>query len=224
MSMWEPFTEPARNAMVLAEKFATEVGNRSIGSLHIFVGIVDAGGDAAEELRLRGASAGRVREVAESLVQSGGAPKSQEMTFDSNAKRVIELAFEQARDLNQSYLSTEHLMLGYLRECRLRSDLLAKLQIDPVTFQATILDRAKSAPQRRPATRGKMTASLEELFDRFGGTSIPPDTLWSRLRGAAENEDAVAALCYAFSIALRSGWTWRDAAEKIEQFLEENSG
>ena len=117
MSMWEPFTERARRSIVLAQEEAQRLGNNYIGTEHILLGIISEGESlAAKVLETLGVNLAKVRQEVEAIVGRGGQTVQQEMVFTPRAKRVIELAFEEARQLNHNYIGTEHLLLGLIRE------------------------------------------------------------------------------------------------------------
>ena len=117
MSMWEPFTERARRSIVLAQEEAQRLGNNYIGTEHILLGIISEGESlAAKVLETLGVNLAKVRQEVEAIVGRGGQTVQQEMVFTPRAKRVIELAFEEARRLNHGYLGTEHLLLGVARQ------------------------------------------------------------------------------------------------------------
>src|ERR1700724_72705 len=117
MSMWEPFTERARRSIVLAQEEAQRLGNNYIGTEHILLGIISEGESlAAKVLETLGVNLAKVRAEVEAIVGRGGQTVQQEMVFTPRAKRVIELAFEEARQLNHNYIGTEHLLLGLIRE------------------------------------------------------------------------------------------------------------
>ena len=98
--MWEPFTERARKAIVLAQEEAQRLGNNYIGTEHLLLGIISEGESvAAKVLENLGISLQKVRSEVEAIVGKGGKPTGQEMVFTPRAKRVIELAFEEARNL-----------------------------------------------------------------------------------------------------------------------------
>jgi ATP-dependent Clp protease ATP-binding subunit ClpC len=111
MSMWEPFTERARRSIVLAQEEAQRLGNNYIGTEHILLGIISEGESlAAKVLETLGVNLAKVRQEVEAIVGRGGQTVQQEMVFTPRAKRVIELAFEEARQLNHNYIGTEHLL------------------------------------------------------------------------------------------------------------------
>src|SRR5579884_3573917 len=145
MSMWEPFTERARRSIVLAQEEAQRLGNNYIGTEHILLGIISEGESlAAKVLETLGVNLAKVRQEVEAIVGRGGQTVQQEMVFTPRAKRVIELAFEEARQLNHNYIGTEHLLLGLIREGEgVAARVLTNLGVDPakVRVQTTSLAR-----------------------------------------------------------------------------------
>src|SRR6202521_3676200 len=156
MSMWEPFTERARRSIVLAQEEAQSLGNNYIGTEHILLGIISEGESlAAKVLETLGVNLAKVRAEVEAIVGRGGQTVQQEMVFTPRAKRVIELAFEEARQLNHNYIGTEHLLLGLIREGEgVAARVLTNLGVDPakVRVQTTSLLGAEGQP---PAPKGK---------------------------------------------------------------------
>src|SRR5579875_3093557 len=132
MSMWEPFTERARRSIVLAQEEAQRLGNNYIGTEHILLGIISEGESiAAKVLEPLGVNLAKVRQEVEALVGRGGHTVQQEMVFPPRAKRCIELAFQEAPQLNHYYYRTEHLLLGFISdgEC-VAARLLTNLGVD----------------------------------------------------------------------------------------------
>src|ERR1700739_4275162 len=117
MSMWEPFTERARRSIVLAQEEAQRLGNNYIGTEHILLGIISEGeSPAAKVLETLGVNLAKARQEVEAIIARGAEIVQQEMIFTPPAKRAIELAFEEARQLNHNYVGTEHLLLGLIRQ------------------------------------------------------------------------------------------------------------
>ncbi|HEY5256785.1 MAG TPA: ATP-dependent Clp protease ATP-binding subunit [Candidatus Baltobacteraceae bacterium] len=166
MSMWEPFTERARRSIVLAQEEAQRLGNNYIGTEHILLGIISEGESlAAKVLESLGVNLAKVRQEVEAIVGRGGQTVQQEMVFTPRAKRVIELAFEEARQLNHNYIGTEHLLLGLIREGEgVAARVLTNLGVDPakVRVQTTSLLGAEGQP---PAPKGK---SKTPTLDSYG--------------------------------------------------------
>ncbi len=168
MSMWEPFTERARRSIVLAQEEAQRLGNNYIGTEHILLGIISEGESlAAKVLETLGVNLAKVRAEVEAIVGRGGQTVQQEMVFTPRAKRVIELAFEEARQLNHNYIGTEHLLLGLIREGEgVAARVLTNLGVDPakVRVQTTSLLGAESQPQT--ASKGKSKTPTLDAYGR----------------------------------------------------------
>src|SRR6202140_903755 len=167
MSMWEPFTERARRSIVLAQEEAQRLGNNYIGTEHILLGIISEGESlAAKVLETLGVNLAKVRQEVEAIVGRGGQTVQQEMVFTPRAKRVIELAFEEARQLNHNYIGTEHLLLGLIREGEgVAARVLTNLGVDPakVRVQTTSLLGAEGQP---PAPKGKSKTPTLDAYRR----------------------------------------------------------
>jgi ATP-dependent Clp protease ATP-binding subunit ClpC len=167
MSMWEPFTERARRSIVLAQEEAQRLGNNYIGTEHILLGIISEGESlAAKVLESLGVNLAKVRQEVEAIVGRGGQTVQQEMVFTPRAKRVIELAFEEARQLNHNYIGTEHLLLGLIREGEgVAARVLTNLGVDPakVRVQTTSLLGAEGQPQ---APKGKSKTPTLDAYGR----------------------------------------------------------
>jgi ATP-dependent Clp protease ATP-binding subunit ClpC len=165
--MWEPFTERARRSIVLAQEEAQRLGNNYIGTEHILLGIISEGESlAAKVLENLGVNLAKVRQEVEAIVGRGGQTVQQEMVFTPRAKRVIELAFEEARQLNHNYIGTEHLLLGLIREGEgVAARVLTNLGVDPakVRVQTTSLLGAEGQP---PAPKGKSKTPTLDAYGR----------------------------------------------------------
>jgi hypothetical protein len=117
MSMWEPFTERARRGIVLAQEEAQRLGNNYIGTEHILLGIISERDNiASKTLTSLGVTLEKVRVEVEAIVGRGGQTVQQEMVFTPRAKYALKLANQAAAELGASYIGTEHLLLGLMRE------------------------------------------------------------------------------------------------------------
>jgi ATP-dependent Clp protease ATP-binding subunit ClpA len=216
MPAWEPFTEHARRSIVLAQEVAQRFGNSFIDGDHIFVGIVDEGQNGATQaLASLGVTPEMVSEAAKTVIATGS-QASEEMSFTPLAKRVIDSAFQEARDLQNNYIGAEHLMLGYLREFKEHSELLSALNLKSEDLRAKLLERV------RPGARAPMPISLDDFFNH-ATTRLDTEELWRRMQSAVEFEDLGGALLYGFLLARRSGLNSRDAAEQLQKLLDEDA-
>ncbi len=116
--MFERFTDRARKVMALANQEAQRFNHEYIGTEHILLGLVKEGsGVGANVLKNLGVDLRKVRLEVEKLVKSGPDMVTMgKLPQTPRAKKVIEYAIEEARNLNHNYVGTEHLLLGLLRE------------------------------------------------------------------------------------------------------------
>ncbi len=116
-SRFEKFSERARRVLTIAQEEAQQLNHSYIGTEHILLGLArEEEGVAAKVLTNLGVSLSKVRSAVEFISGRGEKPNSGETGLTPRAKRVIELAIDEARQLGHSYIGTEHLLLGLLRE------------------------------------------------------------------------------------------------------------
>ncbi len=116
-SRFEKFTERARRVLTLAQEEAQHFNHSYIGTEHILLGLVrEEEGVAAKVLTNLGVGLSKVRSAVEFIIGRGEKPSSGEIGLTPRAKRVIELAIDEARHLGHNYIGTEHILLGLLRE------------------------------------------------------------------------------------------------------------
>src|SRR5688500_18960342 len=114
---FDKFTERARRVLQLAQEEAQRFNHNYIGTEHLLLGLVREGdGVAAKVLNNLGVELSKVRSAVEFIIGRGEKSISGEIGLTPRAKKVIELAVEEARRLNHSYIGTEHLLLGLVRE------------------------------------------------------------------------------------------------------------
>ncbi len=116
--MFERFTERARKVMALANQEAQRFNHEYIGTEHVLLGLVKEGsGVGANVLRNLGVDLAKVRMEVEKLVKAGPDMVTMgKLPKTPRAKKVVEYAIEEARNLSHNYVGTEHLLLGLLRE------------------------------------------------------------------------------------------------------------
>jgi ATP-dependent Clp protease ATP-binding subunit ClpC len=116
--MYERFTDRARKVMQLANQEAQRFNHEYVGTEHILLGLIREGsGVAANALNKLGIDLNRIRQEVEKIVQSGPDMVTMgKLPQTPRAKKVIEYAIEEARQLNHNYVGTEHLLLGLVRE------------------------------------------------------------------------------------------------------------
>lgn len=115
--MFERFTTRARRVVVLAQEEARLLQHNYIGTEHLLLGLLgETDGIAARALAGLGMSLEGTRQEITAIVGTGSATPSGHMPFTPRAKKVLELAFREARALGHDYIGTEHILLGLIRE------------------------------------------------------------------------------------------------------------
>jgi ATP-dependent Clp protease ATP-binding subunit ClpC len=114
--MLDRFTERARKVLALAHQEAIRLGHGYIGTEHLLLGLVHEGeGVAAKALGSININVQTVRAQVEAMIGSGQGGQ-QQIGYTPRAKRVLELALQEAYALGHNYVGTEHLLLGLIRE------------------------------------------------------------------------------------------------------------
>jgi ATP-dependent Clp protease ATP-binding subunit ClpC len=115
--MFERFTDRARRVLVLAQEEARLANHSFMGTEHILLGLIgEEDGVAAVALERCGVAREAVRNGMEEIVGPDGNGPSGSPPFTPRAKKVLELALREALQLGHSYIGTEHLLLGLIRE------------------------------------------------------------------------------------------------------------
>ena len=116
-SRFEKFSERARRVLTSAQEEAQNLNHSYIGTEHILLGLIrEEDGMAAKVLTNMSISLSKVRSAVEFIIGRGEKSSVGEVGLTPRAKRVIELAIDEARHLNHNYIGTEHLLLGLLHE------------------------------------------------------------------------------------------------------------
>jgi len=116
-SRFEKFSERARRVLSLAQEEAQRFNHNYIGTEHVLIGLVrETDGVAAKVLTNLGVELTKVRSAVEFIIGRGERATPGEIGLTPRAKKVIELAVDEARRLNHNYIGTEHLLIGLMRE------------------------------------------------------------------------------------------------------------
>ncbi|MDH5696077.1 MAG: ATP-dependent Clp protease ATP-binding subunit, partial [Dehalococcoidia bacterium] len=165
-SRFEKFSERARRVLTLAQEEAQHFNHSYIGTEHILLGLVrEEEGVAAKVLVNLGVGLSKVRSAVEFIIGRGEKPSSTEIGLTPRAKRVIELAIDEARHLGHTYIGTEHILLGLLREGGgVAADVLDSFGITLERARAeTTHILSEAAPRGRPARSTSRTPALDQL-------------------------------------------------------------
>jgi ATP-dependent Clp protease ATP-binding subunit ClpC len=215
MSMWEPFTEPARRSIVAAQEAAERLGSQSIDPDHLFMGIVAVGHSlGAEVLAAFDVTSERVDDAANRVLSRGRQRQNEEMIFTTGAKRMIERAFEEARDLHHEYIGAEHLTLAWLAEFAAKSALSRALGIDFAAIRRKLLEKASTAPVLHRAAPLSLDTCFRSVTRGKGGET-ESSAYWEALNRAAGEHDIGAVLLYGFLIAKSTGLSSSETAKRI---------
>jgi len=166
-SRFEKFSERARKVLTYAQEEAQHLNHSYIGTEHILLGLLrEEEGVAAKVLTNLGAGLNKVRASVEFIIGRGEKPSAGETGLTPRARRVIELAIDEARYLGHNYIGTEHLLLGLLRE----GEGIAAGVLD--SFGIT-LDRARTETTRIltqgvPRSKLARTTSRTPALDQLG--------------------------------------------------------
>jgi hypothetical protein len=115
--MFERFTDRARRVVVLAQEEAGRLDHNYIGTEHLLLGLIHEGeGIAARALEALGIRLEVVRAEVEEIIGRGSEPPAGRIPFTPRAKKVLELSLREALQLSHSYIGTEHILLGLIRE------------------------------------------------------------------------------------------------------------
>jgi ATP-dependent Clp protease ATP-binding subunit ClpC len=163
VSRFDKFSEHARRVLTLAQEEAQRFNHSYIGTEHILLGLVrEEEGIAAKVLTGMGVSLPRVRQAVEYIIGAGERQSTGASGLTSRAKKIIELAIDEARQMGHSYIGTEHLLLGILQEAEgVAAKVLQNLDVNHERVRAEIA-RVFPAAARKP-NRG-VPAGLQPLI------------------------------------------------------------
>jgi hypothetical protein len=140
--MFERFTDRARRVVVLAQVESRTLDHNYIGTEHILLGLIhEGGGVAARALESLGIDLDAVRFQVEEIIGRGEATPTGHIPFTPRAKKVLELALREARQLGHDYIGTEHILLGMIREGEgVAAQVLEKLGADLGSVRFATID------------------------------------------------------------------------------------
>ncbi len=171
--MWQRFTERARKVVFYAQEEAGRLGENYVSTEHLLLGLVRENDSVAARILDRiGVSLGRIRSEIERQVARGDGRLGQDMQLTPRAKRVIDLAYDEARQLNNNYIGTEHLLLGLIREGEgLAGRVLSKLGVDLDRTRREVMHLQEGGGEGGAATAGGRTQAVKTrtpTLDEFG--------------------------------------------------------
>lgn len=213
-----------------AQEIAARHGDNFISHHHLFIAITDDG-DVARVLSTLGVDHERVAEAADKTLGEEAAAPVQEMVFTPEAKRMIELAFDNARRIGNTFIAPEHVALGYISLGKKYTQIIPELEIDEEKFRDLLIASLNEKPKHHVGppshgveapSRGKVT--FEDVYRKAGNvegrrTSVD---LWHLVQAAAEQRDLASVFIHALSIAVRESIAPDVLLTHIENRLEES--
>jgi len=166
---FDKFTERARRVLTLAQEEALRFNHNYIGTEHLLLGLVREGeGVAAKVLANLGVELNKVRSAVEFIIGRGDRAVMGEIGLTPRAKKVIELAVDEARRLGHHYIGTEHLLLGLVREGEgIAAGVLESLGVSLEKLRAEVT-RILSQSMPQGAAQGGRASTRTPTVDQLG--------------------------------------------------------
>ena len=172
-SRFEKFSERARRVLALAQEEATQLNHNYIGTEHILLGLIrESEGVAAKVLVNLKADTQKIRSAVEFIIGKGDKPTTGEIGLTPRAKKVIELAVDEARKQSHHYIGTEHLLIGLMREgdgigANVLESLELSLDVIRDETQNVLSKTASSGGQSQGPVSGKSKSSSTPTLDEI---------------------------------------------------------
>lgn len=168
LRMFKRYTEKAKKAIMIAQEEAINLNHDYIGTEHILIGLIKEEGVASQVLRQLGANADKVVEEVERLVGKGEYQQVGEIAFTPRAKKVLELASQEASQLKNNYIGTEHILLGLIKEgsgvaVRILADLGINLDNVYSEIMKVLMEGGAQGFPSAPGKRITKTPALDEF-------------------------------------------------------------
>jgi ATP-dependent Clp protease ATP-binding subunit ClpC len=171
--LFEKFTDKARRVVVLAQEEAKLLNHNYIGTEHILLGLIHEGeGVAAKALEALGINLEQVREQVQDIIGQGQQSPSGHIPFTPRAKKVLELSLREALQLGHSYIGTEHLLLGLIREGEgVAAQVLTKLGADTNKVRQQVIQLLSGYQGKESVSVGgeaQPQAKGSTILDQYG--------------------------------------------------------
>ncbi|MEY4263036.1 MAG: hypothetical protein RLY88_744 [Actinomycetota bacterium] len=171
--MFEKFTDKARRVVVLAQEEAKLLNHNYIGTEHILLGLIHEGeGVAAKALESLGIDLNSVREQVQEIIGQGQQAPTGHIPFTPRAKKVLELSLREALQLGHSYIGTEHLLLGLIREGEgVAAQVLTKLGADTNRVRQQVIQLLSGFQGKETVAVGGDNGEKQkgsQILDQFG--------------------------------------------------------
>ena len=170
--MFERFTEKAIKVIMLAQEEARRLGHNFVGTEQVLLGLIGEGtGVAAKTLKSMGVNLKDARAEVEKIIGRGSGFVAVEIPFTPRAKRVLELSWDEARQLGHNYIGTEHLLLGLIREGEgVAARVLENLGVDLNKIRSNVV---KMLGESKPQSVSSGSSSSSSSSSSGGKTKTP---------------------------------------------------
>lgn len=171
--MFERFTEKAIKVIMLAQEEARRLGHNFVGTEQVLLGLIGEGtGVAAKTLKSMGVTLKDARAEVEKIIGRGSGFVAVEIPFTPRAKRVLELSWDEARQLGHNYIGTEHLLLGLIREGEgVAARVLENLGVDLNKIRSNVV---KMLGETKPQTAASGASGSSSSSSSSGGKTKTP--------------------------------------------------
>lgn len=171
--MFERFTEKAIKVIMLAQEEARRLGHNFVGTEQVLLGLIGEGtGVAAKTLKSMGVTLKDARAEVEKIIGRGSGFVAVEIPFTPRAKRVLELSWDEARQLGHNYIGTEHLLLGLIREGEgVAARVLENLGVDLNKIRSNVV---KMLGETKPQTAASGASTSSSSSTSSGGKTKTP--------------------------------------------------
>ena len=190
--MFERFTEKAIKVIMLAQEEARRLGHNFVGTEQVLLGLIGEGtGVAAKTLKSMGVNLKDARTEVEKIIGRGSGFVAVEIPFTPRAKRVLELSWDEARQLGHNYIGTEHLLLGLIREGEgVAARVLENLGVDLNKIRSNVVKILGESKPQTVSSGGSSSSSAAPAKSEAAASSAAESTAASsaspRPRASAE--------------------------------------
>ncbi len=170
MAMFGRFTERAQRVITLSQQTAQQLGHNYVGTEHLLLGIIkEEEGIGAKALKNLGIENQKIEAMITQSIGIGNKP-TELLGYTPRTKKIFELSFEEARNLNHNYVGTEHLLLGLIKEGEgVASKILTSMRVSLPKVREEVL---KLLNNGNKAVNNKSTAKNSNkgtpTLDQFG--------------------------------------------------------
>jgi len=175
--MFERFTEKAIKVIMLAQEEARRLGHNFVGTEQVLLGLIGEGtGVAAKTLKSMGVNLKDARAEVEKIIGRGSGFVAVEIPFTPRAKRVLELSWDEARQLGHNYIGTEHLLLGLIREGEgVAARVLENLGVDLNKVRSNVVKMlGETKPSSSSSTSSSTSSSSSSSSSSSGSKQKTP--------------------------------------------------